>query len=121
MRREGHIIEEIVAYPNMAQSFDQVLRGTARKRSRQGRYLLTHREDVIKELSQQIANGNKISYAVVVPADRDNVSERKVYSLIKRYKSDCNSLIFFLGGGGIFIRRINRTLTRFICGARALQ
>lgn len=57
MRREGHIIEEIVAYPNMAQSFDQVLRGTARKRSRQGRYLLAHREDVIKELSQQIADG----------------------------------------------------------------
>ena len=27
MRREGYIIEEIVAYPNMAQSFDQVLEG----------------------------------------------------------------------------------------------
>lgn len=58
MRREGHIIEEIVAYPNMAQSFDQVLRGTARKRSRQGRYLLAHREEVIAELSQKIASGN---------------------------------------------------------------
>lgn len=58
MRREGHIIEEIVAYPNMAQSFDQVLRGTARKRSRQGRYLLAHREEVIAELSQKIASGS---------------------------------------------------------------
>ena len=61
MRREGHIIEEIVAYPNMAQSFDQVLRGTARKRSRQGRYLLAHREEVIAELSAKIADG---SYAI---------------------------------------------------------
>lgn len=58
MRREGHIIEEIVAYPNMAQSFDQVLRGTARKRSRQGRYLLAHREEVIAELSAKIADGS---------------------------------------------------------------
>lgn len=57
MRREGHIIEEIVAYPNMAQSFDRVLRGTARKRSRQGRYLLAHREEVIAELSSKIADG----------------------------------------------------------------
>ncbi len=58
MRRDGHIIEEIVAYPNMAQSFEQVLRGTRRKRSRQGRYLLEHREEVIAELSAQIADGS---------------------------------------------------------------
>ncbi len=60
MRREGHIIEEIVAYPNMAQSFEQVLRGTARKRSRQGRYLLAHREEVIAELSAKIADGSYV-------------------------------------------------------------
>lgn len=58
MRREGHIIEEIVSYPNMAQSFDQVLRGTSRKRSLQGRWLLAHREEVIAELSDQIADGS---------------------------------------------------------------
>ena len=32
MRREGHIIEEIVEYGNMSDSFDQVLRGTKRKK-----------------------------------------------------------------------------------------
>lgn len=58
MRREGYIIEEIVDYSNMAESFDQVLRGTKRKRSRQGRYLLAHREEVIEELIAQIANGS---------------------------------------------------------------
>lgn len=57
MRREGHIIEEIVEYSNMAESFDQVLRGSKRKKSRQGRYLLAHREEVIKELSARIADG----------------------------------------------------------------
>jgi RNA-directed DNA polymerase len=58
MRRDGHIIEEIVEYSNMAESFDQVLRGTKRKHSRQGRYLLAHREDVIKELTDRIAQGS---------------------------------------------------------------
>ena len=60
MRREGHIIEEVVEYSNMAESFDQVLRGSKRKKSRQGRYLLAHREEVIKELSERIGNGTFI-------------------------------------------------------------
>ena len=57
MRREGHIIEEIVEYSNISESFDQVLSGTQRKKSRQGRYLLAHREEIIKELSERIASG----------------------------------------------------------------
>lgn len=57
MRREGHIIEEVVEYSNMAESFDQVLSGTKRKKSRQGRYLIAHREEVINELSERIASG----------------------------------------------------------------
>lgn len=57
MRREGHIIEEIVEYSNISESFDQVLSGTQRKKSRQGRYLLAHREEVIKKLSERIASG----------------------------------------------------------------
>ena len=58
MRREGYIIEEIIDYSNMSESFDEVLRGKKRKCSRQGRYLLAHREEVIKELTEQIANGS---------------------------------------------------------------
>lgn len=58
MRREGYIIEEIVDYSNMAESFNQVLRGKKRKRCRQGKYLLAHREEVIQELTQQIADGS---------------------------------------------------------------
>ena len=57
MRREGHIVEEIAEYANMSDSFDQVLRGSKRKRSRQGRYLLAHREEVIRELTERISSG----------------------------------------------------------------
>ena len=45
-------------YSNMSESFNQVLRGKKRKRCRQGRYLLAHREEVIQELSKQIADGS---------------------------------------------------------------
>lgn len=58
MRREGYIIEEIVDYSNISESFNQVLRGKKRKRCRQGRYLLAHREEVIQELTKQIADGS---------------------------------------------------------------
>ena len=37
--REGYIIEEIVDYSNMSDAFDEVLRGTTRKRCSEGRYL----------------------------------------------------------------------------------
>ena len=54
--------------------------------------------DLFGEFAEMVGNGDKVSYAVAVLADRYGISERKVYSLIKRYKSDCNALIF--GGGG---------------------
>lgn len=46
MRRVGYIIEEIVEPSNMEASFRQVLRGSKRKRSRQGGYLLAHKPEV---------------------------------------------------------------------------
>lgn len=58
MRREGYIIEEIIEYSNMSEAFDSVLRGTGRKRSRQGRFLLAHREKIIAELTASIADGS---------------------------------------------------------------
>lgn len=33
MRREGYIVEEVADYSNMSSSFDQVLRGSNRKRA----------------------------------------------------------------------------------------
>lgn len=56
MRREGYIVEEIIEPSNMEDSFNQVLRGTKRKRSRQGRYLLAHKEEVLDELTALISS-----------------------------------------------------------------
>ena len=42
----------------MSEAFDRVLRGKKRKKCRQGRYLLAHREEVIAELTAKLANGS---------------------------------------------------------------
>lgn len=55
--------------------------------------------DLFNEYRTLSAQGEKVSYIVARLATEYAVSERKVYSLIKRYKKDCNSLIFCEGGG----------------------
>lgn len=57
MHRAGFVIEEIVKPSNMEESFLQVLRGRRRKRSRQGRYLLAHKPEVLEELAARISDG----------------------------------------------------------------
>lgn len=57
MRREGFIIEEIIDLSNMEDSFNQVLSGTKRKNSSQGRDLLVHKEKVLEELADVISKG----------------------------------------------------------------
>lgn len=42
----------------MSEAFDRVLRGKKRKKCRQGRYLLAHREEVIAELTAKLADGS---------------------------------------------------------------
>lgn len=46
--------------------------------------------DLFSDYNKMIAAGDKVSYAVAVLADRYNVSERKVYGLIRHFRSDCN-------------------------------
>lgn len=48
--------------------------------------------DLYNEYRELLSKGNKVSYIVAVLADRYGISEREVYSLIKRFQSDCNLL-----------------------------
>lgn len=57
MKRDGYIIEEIVADENMNESFDYVMRGKKRKTSRTGRYIMRHRDEVLSEIKQRISEG----------------------------------------------------------------
>lgn len=46
--------------------------------------------DLFTDYNKMVAQGNKVSYTVAYLASCYRISERKVYSLIKRFQSDCN-------------------------------
>jgi len=48
--------------------------------------------DLFKEYRTLSAQGEKVSYIVARLATEYAISERKVYSLIRRFKTDCNLL-----------------------------
>ena len=48
--------------------------------------------DLFNEYRALLTQGEKVSYIVAILATKYDVSERKVYDLIKRFKSDCNLL-----------------------------
>lgn len=45
--------------------------------------------DLYGEYKDMLDRGEKVSYIVALLADKYDVSERKVYGLIKRFQSDC--------------------------------
>ena len=51
-----------------------------------------HYIDLYDEYRALQANGEKVSYIVATLADKYSISERKVYDLLRRFKSDCTQL-----------------------------
>ena len=58
MKRYSHIIEEIVAWDNLNKAFDTVVRGTLRKQMSEGKWLLSHRDEFLKSVAEEIENGH---------------------------------------------------------------
>lgn len=46
--------------------------------------------DLYADYTTMHQRGEKVSYIVAVLADRYDISERTVYSLVKRFNSECN-------------------------------
>lgn len=57
MRRDGFIIEEIIAWDNLNDAFDTVVRGTRRKNSEEGRYLIEHRDEFLLSVREEVLSG----------------------------------------------------------------
>lgn len=47
--------------------------------------------NLFADYSKMVDAGDKVSYVVAYLAINYHISERKVYSLIKRFQTDCNS------------------------------
>ena len=63
--------------------------------------------DLYADYTRLLDRGEKVSYAVAVLSEKYSVSERKVYSLVKRFRSECNFLIF--GGVNLSLWVLNAT------------
>ena len=50
-----------------------------------------------EEYQRMVWNGEKVTYIVAVLAERYHISERKVYSLIRRYKTNCTECALLFG------------------------
>jgi hypothetical protein len=47
--------------------------------------------DLFSEYEKMLRNGDKVTYIVSVLSDKYNVSERKIYAIIKQFKKDCTA------------------------------
>ena len=93
MRREGNIIQEIVEHGNTSSSFDQALRGSARKQCREGKELLAHREEVIANLQREIADG---TFTVTEYRERDIYEygkHRRLQIVVMERRIGCNAIM----------------------------
>lgn len=80
MKRYGYIIEEIVDEANMNESFDYVMRGK-RKKSRAGRYVIKHRDEIIERLRKRIGDGSYRISAFRTYTIQERGKEREIQSI----------------------------------------
>lgn len=97
MKRIGktsNLIDEIVEYGNISNSIDVVLRGRMRKQTRNGRYILEHRDEVIAKLQKEIKDGvfQITSYTEMEVKDGGKI--RKI-QFVNRYEEriGCNAIM----------------------------
>ena len=96
MRRLGktsNIIEEICEYSNIYNSLHVVMRGRKRKKSRVGRWIMAHQDEVIKRLQEQIRTGTFClsGYREMLVTDGPKVRRVQSVSLIERI--GCNAIM----------------------------
>ena len=78
MRRDNHVMEEVLSYSNIYAAIDEVLSGTVRKNTVEGRYILEHRDEVIAQLQRELGDG---SFELGTWEDREIVEAGKTRHL----------------------------------------
>lgn len=58
MKRYGYIIEEICEWGNLCDAFNTVVRGTERKRLREGKWLIAHHDEFLESVANEIRSGH---------------------------------------------------------------
>ena len=97
MKRIGktsNLIDEIVEYGNISNSVDVILRGRMRKQTRNGRYILEHRDEVIAKLQKEIKDGAFQITSYTEMEVKDGGKVRKI-QFVNRYEEriGCNAIM----------------------------
>jgi len=86
MERDANVMAEVLDYSNIYAAIDEVLSGTIRKKTAEGRYILEHRDEVIAQLQKELGEG---TFELGPWEDREIVEAGKkrhlqIFPLIKR-------------------------------------
>lgn len=117
MKRLGktsNIIGQICAYDNISNSIDVVLRGRKRKRSRVGRYILKHRDEIISKLQKEIREGTFCVTQYHEYLVKDGPKVRRVQSVNMYERIGCNAIMHIVEAYAL--RRYIRTTGSSIKG-----
>lgn len=93
VKRIGNLIDEICDYSNVCNSFQVVMRGTKRKKSRIGRKIMNHKEEVIRMLQEQIRSGEFCISGYKEMTIKDGPKERTVQSVPLIERIGCNAVM----------------------------
>ena len=58
MKRDKDVMAEVLDYSNIYAAIDEVLSGTERKKTAEGRHILEHRDEVIARLQKELGDGS---------------------------------------------------------------
>ena len=78
MRRDANVMAEVLDYSNIYAAIDEVLSGTIRKKTAEGRHILEHRDEVIAQLQKELGEG---TFELGPWEDREIVEAGKVRHL----------------------------------------
>lgn len=92
MKRYGHVIEEIVTEQNLNDAFFYVLRGS-RGKTRTGRYMIEHREEILAEIKQDIEAGTFGPHGFIEFQLKEGGKMRNIQSVCKKDRIALNAIM----------------------------
>lgn len=93
MKRDGHIIEEIIEYGNLNAAFDKVVCGTLRKSLKEGQWLLEHRAEFIESMRDEFNAGHLMLHGFHEKHIIEGGKERRIQVFNMRDRIKLNALM----------------------------
>lgn len=93
MKRDGHIIEEIIEYGNLNAAFDKVVSGTLRKSLNEGKWLIEHRAEFLETVRDEFIAGHLNLHGFYEKHIIEGGKERRIQVFNMRDRIKLNALM----------------------------